>query len=81
MGQLSTIQSILCWISSCPMLIMYWLDFVLLAYYLMKAVISSFRLLRLHDHLLNPGFEETGLEPLHFAFKASVGTHLSLLLR
>lgn len=49
---------------------------LLLAYYLMKSCYFKLPVeRRLHDHLLNPGFEETGLEPLHFAFKASVGTH------
>ena len=49
---------------------------LLLAYYLMKSCYFKLPVeRRLHDHLLNPGFEETGLETLHFAFKASVGTH------
>ena len=49
---------------------------LLLAYYLMKSCYLKLPVeRRSHEHLLNPGFEETGLEPLHFAFKADVGTH------
>lgn len=49
---------------------------LLLAFYLMRS--CYFRLpveRKLHIHLLKPGFEETSLEPLHFAFKADVGSH------
>lgn len=49
---------------------------LLLAYYLIKGCYLRLPVeRRLHAHLLKPGFEETGLEPLHFTYKANVGTH------
>lgn len=51
---------------------------VLLAYYLMKSCYINLPVDRkAHIHLLKPTFEEMGLEPLHFAFKASVGEHFN----
>lgn len=49
---------------------------ILLAFYMLQSCYLQLPMERAaNSNLLHPGFEETKLEPLHFAFRAAVGTY------